>query len=165
MTRVSWSLNSSSKANRRRGKVPLLEALRGVDSPERRRAPGEAEVVDEPPRQDLGQLPGALKGLGDVGGDLDRADLGLARLRVDRDDAARLVTHEVDDGIGHLASAPVDLGASEDDDLGALGQLTCPPGLVEEDDRQTPRGIFDQELNHRPAAPQVGEPRPDARSR
>ena len=137
------------------GKLPFLEVRRGVDPPECCRATGEVEVPDEPPRQHLGQVPGALERLGDIGSDFNRADLGLARLGVDGDDAARLVTYEVHDGVGHLACPAVDLGAPEDDDLGALRQLACPPGLVEKDDGESSGGVFDHNLHHCPAAPQA----------
>ena len=134
------------------GDVFLLEALGGVYPPERLRASSQAELVDHLRWQDLCQSPRAFQRLGDIRGDLGRADLGLSRLRVHGHETARLVADEVHDRVGHLAAAPVDLCAAEDDDLQADRQLADPPRLVEEHDGELPGGVLDDSLHHRLAA-------------
>jgi len=129
--------------------VAFFEALRGMDPSESLGATGEVELVDEPLREDLGEPAGAFQGLMYVGGELARADLRLARLRVHRHDAARLVTDEVHDGVCHLTAPPVALGAAENDDLGAHCQLVHPPGLVEKDNCQPSGRVTHHDLDHR----------------
>ncbi len=99
------------------GEVLLLEVLGGVDLAEGVGPPYQLELVDEPRWHHLGHRPGPFQRLGDVGGDLRRADLRLARLRVHRYQPARLVPDQVHDRIGHLAGTSVDLGAPEHDNL------------------------------------------------
>ena len=139
------------------GALALLEGLRCVDAPECLGPSGEGELVEPRLRQDLGQVPRTFQGFGDVRGDLGRADLRLARLRVDGHEPAGLVADEVDDRVRHLTGAPVDLRSPEDGDLRTDGELPGPPRLVEEHEGEAGRGVVDEDLDHRLAA--LGAPR------
>ena len=137
---------------------PALRLARGVDRRrlvdvvERERAVDELQLLEHVGGQRLGELADPLQRQRDDRLHLPRGDVGLPRLRVDRDDHARLrtgTTEDVDDRVRELALAAVDVQFPVEGDLGALGQLLRAPGLVEEHEVDRATRVPDHGLDHR----------------
>ncbi len=91
----------------------------------------------------------ASERLVDPAGDLPGVDLRLLALRIDRHDASRAVTDQVDDRVRHLQPAAIDVGLAEQRDLRALAELTFTPRLVEEHHLHAAGPVADVDVHHR----------------
>jgi hypothetical protein len=119
--------------------------------------------------QRVGEAPGALERLGDPDADLPAVEPRLSRRRVDRHDTQRALAcllapfgpdHHVDHRVHHLARTAVLVELAEEERLGAGGQLSRPPRLVEEDHLHRAGPVVDGELDDRPAVarPALADP-------
>jgi len=97
--------------------------------------------------------PDAPERLGAPSRQLARAVARLLRLRIDGDDAARLVAaDDVDDRRGHLERTAEAVDLSEQHEVGSLRQLLGPPRLVEECGLDPSGAVADRERDHRTIA-------------
>ena len=117
-------------------------------------AVGEVEAAEDLRGDRVVELPGPPQGLVDELLELPGGDVGLARLRIDRNDHARLLAdaaEHVDGRVRHLVLAPVVLELAEEGRLGADGELLRPPRLVEERDVEVRGAVVDDRLDQAPA--------------
>ena len=150
---------NSSKINRR-----LAAASSAIESGRwmARKRGGAIEEIDrgrESSVERIGEtaLAALRERVGDERAQLPREHLGLARLRVHRDDHAGLLVgrtraaDDVDNGVRHLALSPVHVELAEERRLGADAQLLLAPRLVEERDVEQRRAVVDDDLDQRAA--------------
>ena len=112
----------------------LGEGLRAVHQPQGLVAPAQVVVRQHLRRHGVGDAAplAAPQPLAHHVGDLPGGDGRPGRERVDGEDAAGAVTHQVHHRVGHLGGAPVRLQAPVQQGLHALAQLLGAPRLVEE---------------------------------
>ena len=118
------------------------------------RAPGhEVEPIEHRFRQRVGVSsgPAPLQRLFHERGDVPGVQTRLLGLRIHRDDPAGLVTHQIDDGVGHLPGASIEIDLAVHQGRHTDLQLTLPPGLVEERERELSGGIAEADVGQRPA--------------
>ena len=119
-TSASWTRSSSSNTSRRRAWSRSLERLGRVDAAERPGAVDQVEPVEHGRRAPARRSsPARREHLLDPAGHVPAGHAGLLGLRVDRDDPARPVAHEVDDAGSSSGGAPVAVDLAEEDRLGA----------------------------------------------